>query len=241
MSLNAQGIIQSSLRLIGVLASGESPSSSEASDGLTVLNEMIDSWSIQNLLVPNKTMETFPFVSNQQTYTMGPGGNFNTTRPLSIIRANIEFTSSSPYAEIPMEILTFEQYAGIILKTITSDFPLYLYSDNANPLTNINVWPVPTNSANNIVLYTWKPLSDLASLTTTPTLPPGYERALRYNLAVELSAEYGKQLSPLVISIAQESKAEIKRMNHRPRFLQVDNAVRASGGTYNWRTDGYER
>lgn len=241
MSLSASQLIASSLRLLGVLASGESPSASEATDGLVSLNDLIDAWSTQSLLIPNIVADTLALVSGQQTYTMGAGGNFNVSRPMSIIRANIQLTNESPNVELPMQILTMEQYSGIILKSITSTFPLYLYSDNAFPLTNISVWPVPTDSENNLVLYSWKPLTNLASLTATPSLPPGYERALRYNLAVELAAEYGKQVPEVVAGIAQESRGDIKRMNGRPRYLQVDDAIRSNGETYNWRTDGYER
>lgn len=241
MSLSAVGIISASLRKIGVLASGEAPSASESADGLIALNDMLDSWSTQGLLIPNKTIDTFAMVPSQQTYTMGVGGNFNVARPMVITRAGIQLASNAVAPEIPMTILTLEQWAGIILKTTQSDFPLYLYSDNANPLTNISVWPVPTDSSNNLVIYSQKPLADLTLLTTIPTLPPGYERALIYNLAVEFASEYGKQIPDIVMSIAVASAADIKRVNVRPRFLQVDDAIRATGGTYNWRTDGYER
>lgn len=239
--MTALDLICASLRSIGVLASGEAPSASEATDGLTALNNLIDSWSTQSMLIPNQIAETFPLVASQQTYTMGVGGNFNTSRPMSIIRANIQLTNESPVVELPMDILTMEQYAGIILKGTTSTFPLYLYNDNANPLANLSVWPVPTCSTNNLVLYSWKPLAELAALTTSIILPPGYMRALRYNLAIDLAPEYGRQVPEEVAAVAVQSLADIKRMNSRPRFLQVDDAVRASGGTYNWRTDGYQR
>ena len=224
-----------------MLASGESPSANESNDALSALNDMIDSWSTQQLLIPNQTREVFPLVASQQTYTMGVGGNFATSRPMQIVRALIQLTNETPVVELGLDILTMEQYASVILKGTTSVFPLSLYSDNANPLTNISVWPVPTSSTNNLVLYSWKPLSDIASLTTALSLPPGYQRALRFNLALDLAPEYGKTLSAANTGIAASSIADIKRMNHRPRFLMVDDAIRATGGTYNWRTDGYER
>jgi hypothetical protein len=224
-----------------VLASGESLDASAAADALSALNDMIDSWSTQEMLIPNQTREVFPLVASQQTYTMGVGGNFATSRPMQIVRALIQLTNETPVVELGLDILTMEQYASVILKGTTSVFPLSIYSDNANPLTNISVWPVPTSSSNNLVLYSWKPLADIATLTTALSLPPGYQRALRFNLALDLAPEYGKALSEANVGIAAASIADIKRMNHRPRFLQVDDAIRASGGTYNWRTDGYER
>lgn len=239
--MTALDLLSSSLRLIGVLGEGEIPSSNVSTDALLTLNDMIDSWSTQQLLIPNQIREVFPVVSGQQTYTMGTGGNFNTSRPMQIVRALIQLAGVTPVIELPMEILTMEQYAGVIQKGTQSTFPLALYSDNANPMTNISVWPVPTDSTNNLVFYSWKPLTNIAALTTQIILPPGYRRALRYNLSLDLAPEYGKTLSEANIGIASSSLADIKRMNHRSRYLQVDSAIRASGGTYNWRTDGYER
>lgn len=233
--MTARDVINSSLRLLGVLASGEAASSTEASDALNAMNDMIDTWSTENLLIPNKVRESFPLVANQQTYTMGSGANFNTTRPMKIENALLQISGSSPLLEIPMKVITKDEYAGIILKGTTSTYPLYLFSDNANPSTNISVWPVPT-AINNLILYSWKPLSDLSTLSTTISLPPGYQRALRYNLAVDLSAEYGRQVPEAVATIAIESKAAIKRMNFEAKLLRVDDELMAKPAVWNWMT-----
>ena len=231
-------LINRSLRLLGVLASGESASSSEATDGLNSLNDLIDSWSNENLLIPNKLREVFPIVVNQQSYTWGTGGNFNSARPQKIENAIIQLNTQTPALEIPLKILTKDQYAGIILKGIISTFPLYIYYDNAFPLGSVNVWPIGNQAGNNLVFYSWKPLTDVASLTTVISLPPGYARALRYNLAIELAPEYGKTVSPEVISIAEVSRANIKRMNMNvdPKLLRVDDEIMSKPAVWNWLT-----
>lgn len=236
MSLTASGLIASSLRVLGVLANGENPSANEQSDALTALNQLIDTWSTQQLLIPSKIREVFPLVAGQQTYTMGVGGTFNTTRAMKIENALIQLESNSPLIEIPMRILTKEEYASIILKTMESTFPLYLYDDGAYPLNNISVWPVPNAGVNNLVFYSWKPLAEFATITTQVSLPPGYERALKYALALELAPEYGKAISELTMALAVDSKADIKRMNYRPHYLQVDQELRAKPAVWNWMT-----
>ena len=95
-----------------------------------------------------------------------------------------------------------------------------------------------TVAVNTLVLDSWKPLSTLAALTTSLSLPPGYERALRYALALELAPEYGRQVSEIVMAAAVESKAAIKRMNIAPAYLQVDDALRARPAAWNWMTGG---
>lgn len=236
MARTASQLIADSLRILGVLASGETPSATEQSDALRSLNDLIDSWSNEQLLIPNKVREVFPLVAGQQTYTMGSGGNFNTTRAQRIENALIQLAQNSPVLEIPMAVLTKEQYQAIILKTLESTFPLYMYAEGTYPLDNLNFWPVPNTAVNNVVLYSWKPLADLANINTSLSLPPGYERALKYGLAIELSSEYGKTPSDTTVALAIESKAEIKRMNFRPEFLQVDKELRAKPAVWNWMT-----
>ena len=234
--MTGNDLISSSMRLIGAIASGESLSSNDANDALSALNAMIDSWSTQRLFIPSKVREVFPFVASQQTYTMGTGANWNTTRPQKIERALIQIATVTPVLELPMNILTMEQYAGILIKPMTSTYPLYLYSDNAYPNTNISVWPVPVGSVNNIVLYSWKPLTTITTLSTAISLPPGYIRALKFGLAVELAPEFGKQVSPEVSSIADSSRADIKRMNFSPDYLRVDDALVSKPAVWNWMT-----
>jgi hypothetical protein len=45
--------IKRAMRLIGAAATGETPSADELADGLTALNAMLSSWSLESLLVPS--------------------------------------------------------------------------------------------------------------------------------------------------------------------------------------------
>jgi len=89
-------LVSRSLSLIGVLASGETPSGAESSDGLSFLNDLLDSWNAERLMVFTITREAFDSNGNpfyltlgKQDYTMGTGGNFNFPRPARIERAGI--------------------------------------------------------------------------------------------------------------------------------------------------------
>jgi len=68
-------------------------------------------------------------------------------------------------------------------------------------------------------------LEAFADYDTLYDLPPGYARALRYNLAVELAPEFGRPLDPLVAGLAAESLATIKRANVRTVPVGVDAAL----------------
>lgn len=98
------------------------------------------------------------------------------------------------------------------------------------------LWPVP-NSTYSLHIVTWTTIASLATLSTAIALPQGYERALAYNLAVEIAPEVARTVivSPLssspridreasltVKNIAIESKAAIKRANQRPMLADAD-------------------
>lgn len=226
--------IQSSMRLANILGQGETASSVEASQALQSLNDMLDTWSTENLLIYAKAYETFPLVVNQQAYQMGTGApDFNTTRPQKIEEINFQQISGTTTLELPIEIINQDQWAAISVKTITSNLPTRMWPQYTYPNAILNFWPIPSITSN-VIIWSWKPLTDFGALTTTITLPPGYSKAIRYNLAVELAPEYGKNLDPVVIAQATASKAAIKRMNSPTTLMGVDEALLPQKSTWNW-------
>lgn len=67
----ALDLITGALRKINVLAAGEVPSAAEQADALTVLNDMIDTWSTEHLSVINNTENIMTFQNGKATYTVG--------------------------------------------------------------------------------------------------------------------------------------------------------------------------
>lgn len=244
MSYSGLQLISGAARLIGVLAEGESLSAQGANDALNSLNDLLDSWSNESLIAFPLLREVFALatIGLQETYTWGsPGDNFTSIRPQNVRKAIIQLTGSTPSIELPMQIMNADEYAAITLKPLPSNFPLYCYIDDAYPRRNVNVWPVPTDSTNSLVFYSTKPLLDISTLSQMLSLPPGYQRALRYALAIELASEYGKTPSEVVVAIAEQSKAAIKRNNTKPIYLRMDSALSGKAAVYNWKTDGYDR
>jgi hypothetical protein len=206
----ASAIITQAAKKIGVAFKNEALAADEAADGLTALNNMLASWSNDSLLVYSRTWESFTLVSNTASYTIGVGGDFNTTRPIAIVEAHVKISS----IDYPLEIIPDEVYNHFIqLKTIQTSPAQYLTYDNANPLGTIRLYPVPASN-DTLFLLTEKPATALA-LTDTLSFPPGWERAIVYNLAIEMAPEYGNPTPPEVVALAAESKAEIKRASMR--------------------------
>lgn len=230
--MTVRELIKSSLRLIGAIASGETPSADEFTDSLSALNGMLGSWSNQSLLINSKKREVFNLVSGQQAYTIGTGGNFNTVRPTTILGAAILKTGSDPF-ESPLDLINQQQWAEILNKDTAGSLSQKLYAEGTFPLETINLWPKP-DASDQIVIYSQKPLTTFISANDEVSFPVGYDRALRYNLAVELAPEFGRQLSPEIMAIAIESKSEIKALNSESLYLVSDAIFMNSvGNTFN--------
>lgn len=70
-TVTAQDIIYKSMRLLGVLASGEAPTAAEAQDSLYSLNSMIDSFAANPQFYYYSQDEKFTLTSAQRVYAMG--------------------------------------------------------------------------------------------------------------------------------------------------------------------------
>ena len=221
-------IISQALRSINALGEGETPSAAQSSTGLESLNAMLSEWSTQKLLVYQVVQENFPFVVGQSDYTMGAGGNFNTTRPTAIENVFVRFQD----IDYPVDIVTMEQFNQITFKAQLSQVPFVVNVDTAFPLTTLKFWSVPNTTLASVYISSRKAFVEYTSLATVVNLPPGYERAISKNLAVDLGPEYGAMGNPVLIAQAARGKANLKRINYTPIVLDIDSAL--PQGRNNW-------
>ena len=204
--------INRSLRLLGQLASGSTPSTSEYADALVAANGMIGSWRNEKLMVYSRQDESVTMVATQSSYTIGPGGNLNTTRPVKIESAYVVVGTQS-YPDI--RIIEDDEYFAIPNKTATAEWPNRINYRPTNTTGTLYVYPVPS-AASALHILTWVPVATFAAITDTFALPPGWDDAFDYNLAVRLAGEYPGSLTQEVLQIARETKAALKSINIRP-------------------------
>jgi hypothetical protein len=213
----AQSIIDRSLRLISAIASGESPTAQESADALVALNNMIESWQTERLIVYAFVDTPFTLVNGDNSYTIGPTGNFVITPRPSILENVFVRASDIDY---PVQMVTKDEWYAIVDKTSESDIPMFGYYEPTMTNGTLLLWPVP-NTAYSLHIVTWQPVTSFAALSTAVSLPQGYERALAYNLALEIAPEFEKQPAPSVERIAMESLAMIKRANNINRPIKA--------------------
>ena len=80
MSELVSTLIKAAFRVIGVTASGETPTDGEMADGLEALKFMLRHWSNSNTRIYYTTKDTLT-LNGATSYTIGSGGDCNTVRP----------------------------------------------------------------------------------------------------------------------------------------------------------------
>ncbi|MDE2144970.1 MAG: hypothetical protein KGJ01_03335 [Patescibacteria group bacterium] len=214
--MTAQDIINSALRLMGVVVSGESPTSNEMQDALSALNMMLDEWAAQKLLSAALITENFTLTTGTYAYNIGTGQTFNTTKPLQIVTA---FIRNAQNNDSFLGIIDYNEWAILPDKATLTGTPLYLYfnpvsSQQTTSLGIINLYPAPdTGNTYTLYIVSQKPFVEFVSLTDNYTFPTAYEKAMKFNLAIELAAEYGASISPEVAMMAEKSLKIIKALN----------------------------
>jgi hypothetical protein len=224
-------IIYGSLRLIGVLAEGETPSSETAQDALSAMNEMIDSWNTERLAVFSTQDQIVAWPPNARSRTMGPTGDIVALRPVLVDDATY-FLDPSSGISFGLKLINQQQYNGIAVKTVTSTYPQVMWVNMTYPNIEMYVYPVPTKVLE-FHIVSVQELSAPATLGTDLAFPPGYLRAFRYNLACELAPEFGVEPSRQVQRIAMTSKRNLKRINNPDDIMALPYSIVATRQRFN--------
>lgn len=230
MADTALTIITDALLDLGVLADEEVPTASQAAGALRKLNNMIDAWGLESLLLYGDQSYVLPFTAGKGVYTIGPGGDFNISRPNVISAAYTRDSYLPPTStfDTPLMIYTDEQWQDSPLKGQTAAWPNWgIWFNYTYPLIQAYVNPIPATSQYQLVIWTTGVLGNL-TLDQVIALPAGYKRALTSNLVIDLASSYEREPSASTVQIAQTSKANIKVQNFQLNTLSVP----GMGGQY---------
>lgn len=236
--MTARDLIRDAMQEIGAIASGESVRAADAQVGLQRLNSLLSLWQTERLTIYALVRSTFGITAGQSSYTIGPAGGDWTLaiRPQTIEQATILIGTGETSYETPLELLSDADWNALLMKSQTSTLPTKATYAPTVPLGTFELYPVPSVDPGDVVLYVPTPLSAVNTLDTDIVFAPGYEEAVRYNLAVRLAPVFGRALDPVVGGLAIETKAQIKRANVVPSLLRVDDALMGDGGSFNWMT-----
>jgi hypothetical protein len=227
-------LIYSAMRICGLLgAPGRAPSDSETEDGLMTLNGMLDAWITEKLLVFCVRPFQVQLVVSQQDYTIGEDGtpDFAHVRPEQIDRAGLILNNVTPSTEIPLQVYTDQEWAAVTPKALQSTQPTGLWYQRTVPNGICTFWPIPQNPYQ-VNLYLWEQLAQVVDASVNIDLPPGYQSAIEYNLAMELATRFKDRakLSPWDVQKAMLTKSTVKTMNDERLRMRVEYAALGTAG-----------
>lgn len=195
-------LVRSALRLIGAISSSETPAADESTDALESLNMLLASWGASRFLSAS-TAKVTKTMTGALSYTIGPSGDINATRPTAIYTAH--WTVGG--LDYPLQVLDYADYQDIGIKNV-GGIPEYITLKPDNPLSTVYLFPVPADGV--LTIDNVRPATDLTLADDLP-YPPEWIRALKFNLAIEIAPEYGFTVTPELAESARESKAIVMR------------------------------
>jgi P22 tail accessory factor len=229
MSTAGQLIAQALLK-IGVTASGETLPADEANEGFIELNQMLDVWSNDGLMIYHVTNYLFDVTPGVSTYSIGPQATWDTgtmKRPMQIqkwgafVRQTVAPGLTNDYK---LEYWPNETYQNVFLKGQTTNFPSRFTYQPGYPIATIILWPVPT-IALQFGLSGLDQFQTFSNLTDQVSLPPGYESAIVFNLAINLAPSYGIEPLQTVFKQAFETKSKLMTTNQDSVYMRTDPAL----------------
>lgn len=215
----------SALRKIGEYSTGETLGGDVTADALAVMNTMLESWSLERLMCYQVKEESFSLSDSVPSYTIGSGATFNTDRPTKIVDPC--FIRDSSNLDSPLQIIDAAAYGRIVQKNIDGTYPGYLFYDQgytSSGYGTITLYPEP-QAGLTLYINSWKQLQNFSTLTTDLSMPPGYRRAIEFNLAVEMASEFGRDPPKSVLVTAIQSKAVLKSLNTPDSMMRLDVAI----------------
>lgn len=231
---SANDIITRAMVKATIISPGESVPSAKLSQVLAELNDLLESWALEHLMVYASVLEEFTLAIGQNEYGFGTGGDFNSDRPVRILD---ETYVSSGGTDYPVVLKPLDVYRSLSLKGVSAR-PWIMSYNPEFPLFKIFVYPTP-EVAYPISLKSWKQLVEFSDLTTVVNLPPGYRRAIVANLAVEIGPNFGKETPATLGALATLSKRAIMKSNVTPiksmKAPQLASMASGRGSSYSAR------
>jgi len=227
------------LKDAGVLGVGQTPLDEDINDTFTKLNWMISRWAVKRWLV--YVLDTLSVNSTgQQSYSIGPGGDFNLTyRPDQIESAFMrQINNPGNLPDYPLEIIhARETYNEITMKSIVS-FPSYIFYETSYPLGKLYPWPVMQAVNYALFISIKNQLRKFNNLSDTVVFPPEYEGVIESNLAIWIAPGFGSEPSPTVVALAKDGLNTLRNANAQIAVLRTPRQVRRPGA-YNIFSDTY--
>lgn len=238
-------IVYRALRLAGGIQTGTIPEPEMVEDLRDECNSMLDSWNAQELAQQFIDDRYFDITVAQQSYTLGPTGDFSTDangvpllyRPQQLVAANfILLTNVVQPDRIPLRIIRVQDWSQIPVIAVNSLVTHEIYVQTTK--NNVTIWCFPyPQPGNQFEFFMWSGFGRFESSSSYIEMNPAGLDALVYNLAARALAYLPKDKGRLAANRVQwlerkaiETRREFDRSNAPTVTLDPDCIFESQGG-----------
>jgi hypothetical protein len=203
-SITRDQIIGLALRKLGVLEIGDTPDANSTANAAMTLNLLIKQFNTDGLKLWKVSELIVPLTNGKTSYTLGGSGSDTmydalaptvaiTDKPLKVIQGFYRNILSTPYIDTPVLLVSKQEYNVLGSKFSTGTANTIFYdARKLNGLLYVYLTP-DLNAQNNIQLHlvAQMPINDITLATEVPDFPNEWMNCLVWNLADQLSMEYG--------------------------------------------------
>jgi hypothetical protein len=239
--LNVRNTVVDAFKMIGEISDSEALDGTRATVGVSLLNQMITRLNLDNMFAFTMQNVSFTPTATSRSYSIGlptpsyPNPDINSQRPPTIARLYAK-PKSSVAASYEVQALGLQDLP--LFSSEGSGAPIYYAYKSSYPLGSIEL-SCSLQGYDLIVCYNTS--IPEVSFNEILEIPPEYEPALKYGLAVVLAKRYGKEREVIhdMTSLRNEAYSDIKNntvtkthiMHHLDTNVSNDN-IMSRGGVY---------
>ncbi len=232
-------LFKPALRMAGItMRPGITPSNDQYDELIPEINRMLQSWNCDGAKIFSTSIEQFALTSAQKIYSIGPGGDFDTTRPQFIRDANLIFPTN-PQLRTPLKLLDEHEWSLIRMQDIGNSLPWCLFYNptyGASGRGTIYMAFQPPEGYL-LELYTWSLLgNNFTSISDVVILPDGYNDAIVPNLAIRAASLYPTMatLGPDTRRLAANALDRLQTLNTVCPTLRSEIEYMGIRGNWQW-------
>ncbi len=232
-------LLRPALRMAGVtMRPGITPSQDQFNELIPAVNRMLQSANCNGHTIYATSIQQFELNSGQKIYTIGPGGDFNTTRPQFIRDANLIFPTN-PQLRTPLQLLDEHEWSLIQMQDINNSLPWGLFYNPTYGSTGRGTIYLAFQPPEQYLLelYTWTLLPGaFSSVTDLVQLPDGYEEYITTGMAIRAAALYPRDsaLSNDARDLHRRAYDNLLSLNTKCPTLRSEAEFLGRGGNWQW-------
>ena len=203
VTITFNDLVKDALQDLRVLLDGASPSAGDVTDAQRKVNFLLKKWAIKGLLLWCRDTIQIPMVTNIFRYTIGPGGDVDTYRPLRALEGTFirQTCGPQPAPDVPMTLLSRLEYERMSSKGALGVPNSFYYDPQMAPgpfsaydpsLSKgiLSVWTAPSDLTRTVFLEVQRPIQDITDPTQTFDLPLEWYETLTMNLGAAMADKF---------------------------------------------------